>query len=83
MNIIFFLKYFLDELHDQGKLHSMSLWIDLFNSISNDERFSKILGQPGLYTIEIKRYSSRVSVSSAVDFWYSRRGIHHNCQDQV
>jgi hypothetical protein len=42
-----FAKYFLDELHEQGKLHSMSLWAELFGVISNDERFSKMLGQPG------------------------------------
>jgi pre-mRNA-processing factor 40 len=40
-------QYFLDELHDQGKLHSMSLWVELFGMVSNDERFSKMLGQPG------------------------------------
>ena len=44
------LQDFLDELHEQGKLHSMSLWIDLFSIISNDERFSQMLGQPGLCT---------------------------------
>jgi pre-mRNA-processing factor 40 len=53
-NLSFFCsQYFLDELHDQGKLHSMSLWVDLFNIISNDERFSKMLGQPGLYSLQI------------------------------
>lgn len=41
------LQVFLDELHEQGKLHSMSLWVELFSIISNDERFSKMLGQPG------------------------------------
>jgi len=25
----------------------MSLWVELFGVISNDERFSKMLGQPG------------------------------------
>ena len=25
----------------------MSLWVELFGIISNDERFSKMLGQPG------------------------------------
>jgi pre-mRNA-processing factor 40 len=47
----FFSKFFLDELHDQGKLHSMSLWADLFNVVSRDERFSKMIGQPGLYSV--------------------------------
>ena len=40
-------QFFLDELHDQGKLHSMSLWMELFSLVSNDERFSKMLGQSG------------------------------------
>ncbi len=38
---------FLDELHEAGKLHSMSLWMDLFAIISQDIRFSNMLGQPG------------------------------------
>jgi pre-mRNA-processing factor 40 len=37
----------LDELHDQGKLNSNSLWIDLFSNISADERFNAMLLQPG------------------------------------
>ncbi|CAF1213117.1 unnamed protein product [Adineta steineri] len=48
--------YFLDELHDQGKLHSMSLWTDLFNAISNDERFSKMLGQPGSTPLDLFKF---------------------------
>ena len=30
----------------------MSLWVELFGIISNDERFSKILGQPGNSTCD-------------------------------
>ncbi|CAF3202727.1 unnamed protein product [Rotaria sp. Silwood2] len=45
--------YFLDELHEQGKLHSMSLWVELFGIISNDERFSKMLGQPGSTPLDL------------------------------
>ena len=40
----------LDELHKRGKLHSMSLWIDLYPTISNDVRFKNMLGQPGQLT---------------------------------
>ena len=38
---------FLDELHEAGKLHSMSLWMDLYDVISQDMRFTVMLGQPG------------------------------------
>ena len=37
----------LDELHENGKLNSTSLWVDLFSTISADERFAAMLGQPG------------------------------------
>ncbi|UJR14795.1 hypothetical protein I4U23_001783 [Adineta vaga] len=50
-----FLDY-LDELHEQGKLHSMSLWIDLFSLISNDERFSQMLGQPGSTPLDLFKF---------------------------
>ena len=43
----YILKVFLDELHEAGKLHSMSLWMDLFSVISQDLRFANMLGQPG------------------------------------
>lgn len=38
---------FLDELHDAGKLHSMSLWMDLYSIVSQDVRFTQMLGQTG------------------------------------
>lgn len=38
---------FLEELHQQGKLTSMSLWKELYPIISTDIRFSALLGQPG------------------------------------
>jgi len=41
------LQVFLDELHEAGKLHSMSLWMDLYAVISKDVRFFNLLGQPG------------------------------------
>jgi pre-mRNA-processing factor 40 len=37
----------LDELHEKGKLNSMSLWVDCFSTISADDRFTNLLGQPG------------------------------------
>jgi pre-mRNA-processing factor 40 len=37
----------LDELHDSGKLNSMSLWSELFVTISADERFNAMLYQQG------------------------------------
>lgn len=39
---------FLEELHQQGKLTSMSLWKELYPVISTDVRFSALLGQPGI-----------------------------------
>ena len=39
---------FLDELHEAGKLHSMSLWMDLYGVVSQDIRFSSMLGQAGM-----------------------------------
>lgn len=43
------LQVLLDELHEAGKLHSMSLWMDLYHIISQDVRFNNMLGQPGVY----------------------------------
>ena len=37
----------LDELHEKGKLNSMSFWVDCFSYISNDDRFTNMLGQSG------------------------------------
>jgi pre-mRNA-processing factor 40 len=31
----------------------MSLWVELFSIVSNDERFSKMLGQPGSTPIDL------------------------------
>ena len=45
----FIFKVLLDELHEAGKLHSMSLWMDLYHIISQDVRFNNMLGQPGMY----------------------------------
>ena len=45
--VIVYLQVLLDELHEQGRLNSMSLWMDLFHIISSDLRFEQMLGQPG------------------------------------
>ncbi|XP_053208563.1 pre-mRNA-processing factor 40 homolog A-like isoform X2 [Panonychus citri] len=37
---------FLDELHSQGKLTSMSKWCNLYPEISADPRFTSMLSQP-------------------------------------
>jgi len=37
----------LDELHEKGKLNSMSLWADMFAVVSADERFNTMLYQTG------------------------------------
>jgi len=31
----------------------MSLWVELFGIVSNDERFSKMLGQPGSTPLDL------------------------------
>merc|ERR1712142_1272801 len=46
----------LDELHQKGKLNSMSLWMDLFPVMSQDIRFSKMLGQPGSTPLDLFKF---------------------------
>ncbi|XP_014028565.1 pre-mRNA-processing factor 40 homolog A isoform X1 [Salmo salar] len=43
---------FLDELHDNGQLHSMSAWMEMYPTVSSDIRFANMLGQPvyGVYS---------------------------------
>lgn len=43
----------LDELHEQAKLTPHSLWVDLFSSISADERFNAMLGQIGSTPLDL------------------------------
>ena len=47
INFVVCLQVLLDELHEQGRLNSMSLWMDLFHIVSSDLRFEQMLGQPG------------------------------------
>ncbi|GFR81602.1 pre-mRNA-processing factor 40-like protein A [Elysia marginata] len=46
----------LDELHQQNKLNSMSLWMDLFPIISQDMRFGLMLGQPGSTPLDLFKF---------------------------
>ena len=46
----------LDELHDQGKLTSMSLWVELYPVISSDVRFSAMLGQAGSTPLDLFKF---------------------------
>ncbi|KAF0288824.1 Pre-mRNA-processing factor 40 B [Amphibalanus amphitrite] len=46
----------LDELHDQGKLTSMSLWVELYPVISSDVRFSAMLGQSGSTPLDLFKF---------------------------
>ncbi|XP_050432736.1 pre-mRNA-processing factor 40 homolog B [Adelges cooleyi] len=47
---------FLEELHQQGKLTSMSLWKELYPIISTDIRFSALLGQPGSTALDLFKF---------------------------
>jgi pre-mRNA-processing factor 40 len=40
----------LDDLHENGKLSPMSLWVDLFSTISADNRFDIMLYQTGKHS---------------------------------
>merc|ERR1712071_415552 len=46
----------LDELHDNGKLTSMSLLVELYPIISTDLRFSAMLGQPGSNPLDLFKF---------------------------
>lgn len=46
----------LDELHEHGKLTSMSLWVELYPMISSDPRFSQMLGQPGSSPLDLFKF---------------------------
>jgi len=46
----------LDELHEQGKLTSMSLWVELYPIISQDPRFHALLGQPGSTPLDLFKF---------------------------
>ncbi|XP_077779931.1 pre-mRNA-processing factor 40 homolog B isoform X4 [Podarcis muralis] len=47
---------FLDELHESGRLHSMSTWMELYPSLSTDRRFANMLGQPGSTPLDLFKF---------------------------
>lgn len=46
----------LDSLHEEGKLTSMSLWVELYPLISADLRFSAMLGQLGSTPLDLFKF---------------------------
>lgn len=46
----------LDHLHEEGKLTSMSLWVELYPIISADVRFSAMLGQSGSTPLDLFKF---------------------------
>lgn len=46
----------LDSLHEEGKLTSMSLWVELYPIISADIRFSAMLGQAGSTPLDLFKF---------------------------
>ncbi|XP_013187253.1 pre-mRNA-processing factor 40 homolog A [Amyelois transitella] len=46
----------LDSLHEEGKLTSMSLWVELYPVISADTRFSAMLGQSGSTPLDLFKF---------------------------
>lgn len=46
----------LDALHEEGKLTSMSLWVELYPIISADIRFSAMLGQNGSTPLDLFKF---------------------------
>ncbi|XP_013098628.1 pre-mRNA-processing factor 40 homolog A isoform X2 [Stomoxys calcitrans] len=46
----------LDSLHEEGKLTSMSLWVELYPIISADIRFSAMLGQTGSTPLDLFKF---------------------------
>lgn len=43
----------LDELHEKGKLNSMSLWVDMYSIVVGDERFDTMLYQTGSTSLDL------------------------------
>ncbi|XP_023216919.1 pre-mRNA-processing factor 40 homolog A-like [Centruroides sculpturatus] len=48
--------HLLNQLHEVGKLTSMSLWVELYPTISADLRFSNMLGQPGSTPLDLFKF---------------------------
>ena len=70
------LQVLLDELHEAGKLHSMSLWMDLYHIISQDVRFNNMLGQPGKQVfLEILNTLLSVKLNVLCALTYDKSGV--------
>nr|XP_047142980.1 pre-mRNA-processing factor 40 homolog B isoform X1 [Hydra vulgaris] len=46
----------LDNMHKEGYINSMSRWMDLFPKISDDNRFSNMLGIPGSTPLDLFKF---------------------------
>lgn len=46
----------LDSLHEDGKLTSVSSWVELYPTISADLKFSAMLGQPGSTPLDLFKF---------------------------
>ncbi|GBM58751.1 Pre-mRNA-processing factor 40 B [Araneus ventricosus] len=46
----------LNQLHEAGKLTSMSLWVELYPTISADIRFTNMLTQPGSTPLDLFKF---------------------------
>ena len=46
----------LTELHEKKKLDSTSLWADLYSTISKDQRYTAMLGQPGSTPLDLFKF---------------------------
>ncbi|KAF8764745.1 Pre-mRNA-processing factor 40 like protein [Argiope bruennichi] len=46
----------LNQLHEAGKLTSMSLWVELYPTISADVRFTNMLTQPGSTPLDLFKF---------------------------
>lgn len=46
----------LDSLHEEGKLTSVSSWVELYPTISADLKFSAMLGQPGSTPLDLFKF---------------------------
>ena len=53
---LFTIQKLLDDVHEQGKLTSMSLWVELYPVISADTRFSSMLGQSGSSPLDLFKF---------------------------
>jgi len=56
VNYLFNFQKLLDDVHEQGKLTSMSLWVELYPLISVDARFSSMLGQTGSSPLDLFKF---------------------------